>query len=362
MKQFDSSTDVPSSVRAIDLRWLLVTAGLLPAAIAGVDYAILNRTVNPTRMTIDIVIQFVWYVQQVGIVGYFVGHRISLPWLRWVVFGWILLLINLLTSTSAMNAANLEVHLPPAALFAGQIGLCVVWLFLGDTRWPIRLPVTIILAAAIMFLHSLLGPLHANRIWSQLLVLQVITLVALCGVLRFRGFHLAKLEVRPESPAAVAAERRVLQFNLKHVLTWTTALAILIGIARALGFLNWITAQEIVLGGAWWKLTVALVSGIVIIVALWVALGQGSTLTRYSIGLVFALLIGSGLSFWSRYNAEIWSSKAAGPWKQSDYELLEWFRIGWWWLGWMFLSSGLLAATLIILRVLGYRLIKRSSR
>ena len=41
-----------------------------------------------------------------------------------------------------------------------------------------------------------------------------------------------------------------------------------------------------------------------------------------------------------------------------DYDLFRWYEVGWWWIAWMFLSGGLLAASLMIFRTVGYRLVR----
>jgi hypothetical protein len=193
-----------------------------------------------------------------------------------------------------------------------------------------------------------------------LLVLQILTLAALCGLLRLRGFQLARLRAAQATILGEGVERRVLQFNIKHVLIWTTALAAMLGVARALDLLNWEAAQQLARGGIAWKAIVAATSAIVIIVALWVALGRGHWLVRYSVGLAFALLAGSGLALWSNYRFTVIDSRIGmgRVWNPVEWELRDLYAIGWWWMGWLFLSSGLLAATLIILRVLDYRLVK----
>ena len=42
-----------------------------------------------------------------------------------------------------------------------------------------------------------------------------------------------------------------------------------------------------------------------------------------------------------------------------DWDLHIWLKVGWWWIAWMFLSGGLLAASLIVFRAVGYRLVRR---
>jgi hypothetical protein len=357
-----ASADVSSSPQTGSLRGLLLGAVLLPAVVAGVDYALLEWTTNQQQVSLQTCLQFGWYVVQVGIVGWVVGSAVSPPALRWIVFGWVLLLINLLTFTHALSGPGWDPprFLLPAALLAGQIGLCTVWAFFGDTRWPLRWPAMALLAAGLFWFWAAFDGGFYQGLWNELLVLQVLTLAALCGLLRLRGFRLGRLPAGQTAGAGEGAQRRVLQFNIKHVLTWTTALAAMLGVARGLDLLTWEAAQQLVRGGIVWKLTVAATSAIAIIVAIWVALGSGHWLSRYAVGLAFALLTGTGLALWSKYRFAAINAPMGGGWRWNavEWQLREMYEFGWWWLGWLFLCSGLLAATLIILRVLDYRLVK----
>ena len=83
-----------SSAAQLDLRRLVLIGAVLPAAIAGVNYALLYDRHPDTP---QLVARLAWYVMQVGIVGFAVGSGIEHRVLRWVVFGWLMVLINLLT-------------------------------------------------------------------------------------------------------------------------------------------------------------------------------------------------------------------------------------------------------------------------
>lgn len=343
----------------LSLSRLLLIGVALPAAIAAIDYAGLYQTAWSRSMSLVVWLQFAWYIAQVGIVGYVVGRWIPEPVSRWLLFGWILLLIDLLAAAVAMNAGNAQSALLVAGLWSGQIGLCVVWAFFGDTRWAVRWPAMIVAVGGLYFLLISFGdPRTRNQpLWTELLMLQVIVLSAMSGLLRFVGFCLRI--VAADSSQSGDAARRPLQFGIKHVLMWTTALAILLGAAKSLDLLRWQVAVELVRAGLPWKLSVATISAMVIVVALWAALGRGHWLLRFSAGLFLTLALGIGLSQWSIGNSIAARGAPMTAWNSPTFwELVAWYEIGWGWLGWMFLSGGLLAATLIILRVLGYRLVR----
>jgi hypothetical protein len=349
-----------SPPRSIDPLRLMAIAVALPGVVALVDYALLSDEFLRQGGLVQVCLQFFWYLLQVGVISYAVGRGVTQPLLRWFVFAWILLLVDLISLTLALRGGALsEPFLIPAALIAGQIGLCVVWATLGDGRWPLRAPAMAFVAAAVFWVWHALRPPHSVRIWTELLVLQVATLSLLCGLLRWRGFRLRVIAAE-ETTAADGAEMRQLQFNIKHVLMWTTASAMFLGIAKALDLLTWESARELAAAGSFWKLTVAAASAMVIIVALWVALGRGNVILRYSVGLVFATAVGAGLAVWSNYMVA--AAAPLVPWSFAYWELRRWYEVGAGWLGWLFLSGGLLAATLMILRTLGYRLMRQRPR
>jgi hypothetical protein len=345
--------------RKMNFRGLLLSAVLLPVAIAAADYAILDHTFLSWNASPNLyaALQFGWYVVQIGVLGYVVGRSISHPTLRWVVFGWILLLVTLLTFTAAMAGSDGSSCLPPAALVGGQIGICIVWLFFGDTIWPLRIPLMVAGVVIIFALWLAAAEHYWNQMLNELLILQGTTLGVLCGILRLQRFQLGRIVLCAETTEQ--SQRRALQFNLKHVLIWTTGMAVLLGIGRAFDLLNWQAAERFTQGVLFWKGVLAIMSAVGIIVALWVALGRGHWAMRYSIGLLYLLAIGSGVSLWSKHNHNALQI-GMRTWSRHEWELVKLYEVGWWWLGWLFLSAGLLASTLLILRTLEYRLVRRA--
>jgi hypothetical protein len=359
MSQIPTSRELPPSPDRGELLRLIGLSGLLPAVVAAVNYLLAAPLADGGASSSLVTLQLAWYVAQVGIVGALVGRGLRSPLLRWIVFGWLLLLINLLTIAMTLGEfRDMPLHLPTAGLFAGQIGLGVVWGFLGDTRWPVRVPLAALAVGGLLALWFNQWINYRRELWDELLLFYLATLSALCALVRLTGFRLAIVDPQTGDSRPGGADFR-LQFGIKHVLTWTTALAILLAIGRGMDLLRWEVAQEAMNQCKPWKIVMAAGSGMTIIVALWVALGTGRWWWRYPAGVLMVLLLGSLLSIWNntRQLASIALANAGG-WRQVDWELMEWYEIGWWWLAWMFLSGGLLAATLIILRVLGYRLVR----
>ncbi|HMC11649.1 MAG TPA: hypothetical protein VKH44_10175, partial [Pirellulaceae bacterium] len=305
-------------------------------------------------------IGFGCFVLEVGLVGVIVGTTMPHPWLRWLLFGWIMLLIDLLVASSALLSFGSYVSdlLPAAALVGAQIGLAIVLGTLGTAPWYWRTPLSLALGAGLLAFWLLTVTDWNGQLISGILVTQAIVLMLMCVGLRVRGYRLVHLDSL--EPAASGTMSRRFQFGIRDVLIWTTSLAILLGLMRGAGMLVWINLTDH--PSLYFKGTVALVSANAIVLSLWASLGQGHWALRYSLLVVMLLLLGaalSGLSIYGEHLVNFWRSPT-GPMSSRyfDYDLYHWREVGWWWIAWMFLSGGLLAASLMIFRAVGYRLIR----
>jgi hypothetical protein len=173
-------------------------------------------------------------------------------------------------------------------------------------------------------------------------VVQTASLCLLCLFLRSQRFRLALLErvATPQaiSPAGTSATRSI-QFGVGDLLLWTTALAPLLAISRF---------------QPWRMLTEGILYAIVLMVALWAALGEGPAWLRWSLLSLAALVAGLILAQVEWFDLRRFS---ATP------QFWNWqFIWDWQWptIAAYFLAAGMLAATLLIFRTLGYRLCRVS--
>ena len=351
MNRVAASAAVP-----LDLSRIFLIGAGLPAVIAALNYALLFRVYSVTVESIAL--YFVCFVLEVGLVGAIVGYHVERPWLRWTLYVWLMALINLMTFTivGAFGLSSPAAAIPPAALFAGQIGLCVTWACFGDGRWQVRVPAMAAIAGGLYFVWGLTSlSSYENQTWNEMLLWQVASLSTLCVVLRLKGFRLS----REELTEVAASGRRLAatQFGIRDVLILTTVLAVLLGIARALDMLSARAAQDLLRSGAIAKLSITIVGAIAIVVALWMALGSGSFWVRYPVGISAILFLGLLVAVWSRFRLFFLQTPGRRL-GSSDFEVIRLYETGPWWIGWLFLSGGLLAATLIILRARGYRLVR----
>ncbi|HMC11398.1 MAG TPA: hypothetical protein VKH44_08915, partial [Pirellulaceae bacterium] len=210
------------------------------------------------------------------------------------------------------------------SLFTAQLGLVTVWAVLGTARWTMRVPVVLVL----------LVPLMGN-------IAQTAALCLICLVLRSQRFRLILAAPATDSEAISTAEGpalRPIQFGMRDVLLWTTALAPLLAIVR-------IDEGRM--------LTAGVLHAIVLVVALWTALGKGPAWLRWPLLLLFALVAGFVLVKVDEFHIG-WRPPFTPFWRVTN---LHYFWL-WQWktVAEFLLAGGMLAATLLIYRVLGYRL------
>lgn len=306
-------------------------------------------------------------VTEVGLLGLLCGRFVRPLWLMWLIYGWVWLVMEMLVVPLAMYEIwKWETDSLPAALLGGQLGLVIVWAILGSSRWTIRWPVALLLAAAIF------APIASHKTPpTELLILMVVQsaiLAAVCVLLAVLRFRLAI--AKPADNGAVsqtvppdAALLSTNQFRLRDVLFWTTALAIALAIARAAGY--WGASLEV-----WQQIRAGLIKSgalavflptpthaafvaFINLIALWAALGAGPARVRCLVFVICALAaaMANGLIDYYR-NAPSWRSLPS-PW-YLDWDLIWLFETST--MQSLLLVGGMLFAALLIFRGLGYRL------
>jgi hypothetical protein len=347
----------------INLRHLLAFGMALPAVLAIANHLLLTSS-NPSNLAAPFLCALMaFYVLQVAIIGWSVGTYIQ-PWgLRWFIYGWIMILVDL--QLAAMVSKGGEgVNCLATAILAGQLGMILVWGILGSGHIVWRIPALLVLLMQYWAFFSLL--LRINREppgryvigWEGLLTTQAVLLSILGGILRLRGYSLVKLAPSDESFRINEDAKKPIQFGIRDVFVWTTSLAILLAIAKAGDLLSLRFLKQFYDPGLLLLLVIGICTAIILIVALWSALGQGRMIVRFSVLAFLSLGIGIGIGW---YCSRLARRTAATAW---NYSYFDWYWNGYWWIGWMFLTGALLAASLIIYRALGYRLVRgaRQSR
>lgn len=336
----------------------LVLYGIvLPAAVALATYLAMRPLSTGFGSVLQATLVFAFFIGEVGLVGAIVGRFLPQPLFRWMIYGWLMLLIDLLVCSHAMLSSDgyAPKILPAAALVSAQIGLAIVWGILGTARWFWRAPLAVGLGAGLLWFWISWVTGGSGRLMTQVLVVQAIVLFLITAGLWVRGY---RLEIPPPEGGNDSGSRR-LQFGIRDVLVWTTLVAILLGLMRGAGMLVWVTVLDH--PSVFLMSTVGALSALVIIFAVWASLGKGHPLLRYGLLLVVLLGLGAGLGAGCEYGGGWLQRRANGlfSYRGYDWDLHIWLKVGWWWIAWMFLSGGLLAASLLVFRAVGYRLVRR---
>jgi hypothetical protein len=313
-------------------------------------------------------------VIQVGLQGVLCSRFIEPPWFRWIAYGWVWLLLDcmVIPFTSVSDGWG-SIDRLAISLLSSQLGLATVWVVLGSARWSTRWPLGLVVVA-ILFVPVVWTSYSQRNGFMLLLFVQCLVLAATCGLLWWRGFRLIAEPGDANSilPADHTGNSQLAasQFGIRDLLLWTTSLAIVLALARAFDFwdeslrvMAWMRELiNVKLGSGSTEIpltaTEAVLTAMVLLVALWAALGQGRARWRWSLLAAFAVTAGLGYGVfhfrlltmpWGRngwINHSFWEPR----WRALFYSF-EGPRIAWY-----CLAGGLLFATLLSFRTLGYRL------
>src|SRR5262245_20476435 len=111
----------------------LVTIGvILPVLLAVADRLILAQCTRLHSQPVVIACVMAFYVLQIGTISWVVGSYIDNAVVRWVMFGWIMILIDLqLAVITSDGAGGVGASCLATAIFSGQLGIFAVWGVLG---------------------------------------------------------------------------------------------------------------------------------------------------------------------------------------------------------------------------------------
>jgi len=316
----------PRSGPALPLIRLLLIGAVAPAVFALCDQWLVQRTMAFSRDS-DAAGLMAALVVQTGVLGILCGRLVEPAWLRWFIYGWSLVLMDL-------NVLWLSDSWQASPLLAGQVGLVTVWAVLGTTHWPLRWSVALIVAVALA--APVLGRQDFYRDTGALFLVQTAALCLICGVLRSQGYGLRlPAESFPDAANGAGSAPR-LQFGLRDLLFWTTALAVILAIAQR---------------ARWTMLTTGGLASIVLVAALWAALGHGPAWLRWPILAAFAAVAGIAYAI-VEYFGNVSNASWSTLWTDTSYFL----SYHWAPLIWPPLAGGLLFAALLIFRTRSYRL------
>jgi len=307
------------------------------------------------------------FIVQIGVMGVLCGRWPELGAMRWILYAWCWLLIDFQGVIAWMLAGQnwWADSLQTASLFVAQLGLLTIWAVLGSERWTVRAPLALVVGCGLMLFLTRIRYHYDSAV--AMFVVQIVALGGICVVFRRKGYRLAiaPAESGPLEPLRPASALRTSQFGLRDVLLWTTALALVCGLVRAVGlpWRDWFDTRD----NPWLLLFAnGLALATALVITLWCALGMGRSAVRRYVPLLAIPIIGiaNALVEWLVWLVQ-WR-----PWIAPWFPELSWqgklysafwqpfsglARIS---TAWLCLTSGMLFATLLFPRALGYRLIR----
>lgn len=327
---------------------LVVGAIAVPFLIAATNQLLLEEIASHHKLNL---LLYPWLALSTAWLSLSTGRLLSPAWLRWVVFAWGLVLLDLIVFIACLTS-RVERQFG-YILVSAQISLLTLWGVLGPGKWQWRIPIVVAMVPFVVsFSSSFTGTYgrYSTRSWNFMMLVTAAVVIALCGGLRYFGFTL-RLKQPSSTTLDSATYQPSYQFGVKHMLIWITVTGPLLLFIRGLdlGERGFFTAAVL-----------AIALSTVNLLAIWAVLGEGHWLLRLASLLAAPPLIALGMSYYSAYLKAVAPLNAAG--------MPNWYgSVGWTlvemqdlWIAWLWLDAALLAALLLYLRTIGYRLARKA--
>ena len=325
---------------------LLVWAVLLPAAVAGTNQLLFNLI--PIHDGLRLLL-YPWMAFTTAVLSWCAGRYLSPAWLRWIVFAWCLVLLDLLTIAACMSGPLSDDF--AFILVSAQISLVVLWSILADVHWQWRLPSIAAAAALVILFAGNFTSRWSVLSWGILMVFTAVVAALVCGGLRWIGFVLQhKSGTSCDAPQLVSMKAH--QFGVKHMLIWAAAIAPLLLVARGMDVL---ILTNLDVPNAFHAALLAVSMATVNLIAIWTVLGSGLWFARVATLLVVPLAFSIGLEGYTSFLRPPIGTR----WPRSPLLYLMSNMDGLWAV-WLWSNALLLAALLLFLRAGSYRLVRKA--
>jgi hypothetical protein len=326
---------------------LLLFAVLLPAVVAGTNQW-LYEAIPSSRWLQSWL--YPWMAFTTAVLSWCAGRYLPSASLRWIVFAWCLVLLDLLT-LAACQDGRIADHFG-YVLVSSQISLLVLWAVLAPISWQWRLPAVLVASPLVIGIAEAVTDDWWARAWNVTMILATVAVALVSIGLRWRGFRLERPQgVRPSDnrDSAIAAN----QFGIKHMLVWATAIVPLLLLVRGLDFflLGAISDGESAFGAVAVGVSLATVN----LIAIWSVLGAGLWIVRIVLLLVIPPALAAALTYYSTYLHTTYGNWPNVPILDALIDMRDH------WIAWLWLDAALLAALLLFLRANGYRLLRKSA-
>ena len=360
----DSGVPSPDrdSVGQSPLIAIFLCAVVAPLLVWSVDFVVLSLDTASMGAQARGAVYF-FFVVQVSVLGWLCGKFIPWEVIRWSVYLWLLVLINMvvvISKNSGVAGWPFDVTDGLAYGFvSGELGMLVVYSVLGPWKWYWRIPLLLVGVWLLTQYITWLDPTGVPRWsrqsgWGSVLFFQGLSAFLICLALRIPGFRISLVsgESTAQSPGDARPNeqdgvRTPPQFSIFHLLVWTTALAPLFAVVRVV---DWSSLSS--LSAILQPLELGVCLAFISLVAIWCGLGRENLFVRIAGSLVLVSVVGSGIG---KVAGAGWlDSMWINRWLSNSGTVQMQF-----WLTWSILASSFLAAMLMFFRATGCRLIRR---
>ena len=296
------------------------------------------------------VLLYPWMAFTTAVLSWCAGRYLSPAWLRWMVFGWCLILLDCLTVATCMSGPLTDDF--AFILVSAQISLIMLWSILAEIDWQWRLPVSAAAIAIVVLFARIFISKWTMQSWGLLLVLSAVIALLVCGGLRWLGFVLRNEKSEPRDVHFNAIQSN--QFGIKHMLIWAAALAPVLLVARGIDvlILAGLNAPNI-----FHATLLSLSFATVNLVPIWTVLGSGLWFPRIAALFVIPIALSIGLRSYTTFVR----SPIAQPLPRAPLVYL-FTNMEEVWAIWLCSNAILLAALLLFLRADGYRLVRSPTK
>lgn len=303
---------------------------------------------SPALRVSDSVYAFL-LVFRVGVLSWCVGRFISVVWLRWTVFVWSVVLIDLLVFTQYAHGSS---YGEGVALVTAQATLLIAWAVLGAVRWAWRV-FTLLLAACAIIPVAVWGVRNwGDQAWVSVLLLTIGLELLVAALAWIRGLRIAV-------PAVLDAQEHKATwtgFGVVHMLAWSTALAPLLWVLQQTGWNlpGLVTAWECFVGQPWIAVCLAVLIATGSLAVVYLMLAQRAKWWALAVALMAVTSASSTLIVWSALRRMLVRGWGGYPYTMDDLVI----EMHTHWLVWFSIAYGVLAALLLFFQASGYRLVR----
>jgi hypothetical protein len=334
-----ASRSLPSPAR------LLLVAVVLPTFAATTNQVIYDNLGSSFDLRPWL---YPWMALTTALLSWCAGRYIYPAWLRWLLFGWCLLLLDVLTI--AAGEGHRVDDGTSYMLVAAQVNFLTFWAIMGPLGWQFRLPIVLVGSGAMIGLCSIITNSWTSQGWAFTMMLTPVVGGALCIGLRLLGLRLQRISaIRSENAAYTKGPQ---QFGLRHMFVWATAVVPLLLVLRGLDllfFVPWVDGES-----AFAATLLATGVATINLTAVWCILGTGWMGLRLAALVAIPTITAAGLTYYSYYLQSLYSTWANMPILDTFIEMqADWFT-------WCIVSAALLAALLLFLRASGFQLVGRA--